>query len=253
MKRTALILLIALTVAGLHRAEAQGLRVGDRAWYAIRGGLFIGANQTFHNGDVPMLPIDGNTYFAGSSSSTNFIFGIHGEKAVSRFVVFGLRAMFDQMSGDMEGTFKYPFRLADEQGVVYDVAGAQKAEYTLQYLSFGLYSKLYLMRGPGFFVTAGGSVSTLIKNSYSNSASLIEPAWAKGSNGTTQTGGIENVNNMRYSADVGIGYDFSFRYGFITPIVEYEFGLNKVADASYAGNWKVDNLRFLLEMTFPVP
>lgn len=254
MKRISIFLLLALTLVGMHHAHAQGLRVGDRAWYTVRGGLFAGVNQSFHNGDVPMIPAADNAFFA-DGNHTNFIFGVHGEKAVTRHLVLGLRIAFDQMSGDIEDQFTEPFRIADptDPRIVYDLVRDQTVEYTLQYLSVGAYGKLYPLSGPGFFLSGGFHVATLIKDDFSHSASIVEPEWAKGANATSLTGEIEDVNGMRYAASAGLGYDFYFRYGFLSPQVMYEFGLSEVIDASYADSWKIDNVRFVVDLTFPIP
>lgn len=252
MKRTVILFSAALLLAGLQLAQSQGMRIGERAWYTIRGGLFVGMNQSFHNGDVPLLPTQDNTYF-GDAGSTNIIFGVHGEKAVTRYVVLGVRVTYDQMSGDVEGNFTEPFRIADDNGAVYEVVRDHNAEYTLQYVSLGFYSKLYPMSGPGFFVLGGASLGALLNGEYSHTATIAEPDWARGSVSAPQSGEIPDVNNLRYALQLGFGYDFYFRYGFVTPMVSYEFGLNPVSDAKYADSWKVNNLRFLIDLTFPIP
>ncbi|MCB2203900.1 PorT family protein [bacterium] len=254
MKRISIILLLALTFAGTYAAHAQGFRVGDRAWYTVRGGLFIGANQSFHNGNVPLLPSAENGFYA-DGNTTNFLFGVQGEKSVTRYVVFGLRLAFNQMSGDVEGRFTDPFRVADpdDPTIVSEVVRDQTVDYTLQYLTFGVYTKLYPMSGPGLFVSGGLNVGTLIKDNFSHEATLVEPEWASGSIAPPQEGEIEDVNGMRYAASVGLGYDFFFRYGFLTPQLIYEFGLTNVIDAPYADTWRIDNVRFVLDLNFPVP
>ncbi len=251
MKRTIILFILALTLGGVFQANAQRRRVGERAWHAIRGGLLIGVNESYHNGDVPFLPIEDNMHY-GKGSGTNFLFGLHGEKAASRHVVFGLRILYNDMSGDVEGTVTEPFRISDDDGVVYDLSRAYKTDYTLQYLAFSFYTKLYVTPGPSFFIKAGASIASKIKSDYSSNVAITEPDWAAGST-VTYSGGIDDVNKLRYSVDVGIGYDIWYRYGFITPQVEYEFGLNNVTDANYGKSWKIDNLRFLVLFTFPVP
>jgi hypothetical protein len=252
MKKCILLLVIACAVSCPWQLSAQGKRVSDRAWYAVRGGFFAGVNESFHQGDVPLLPSPDNTAFA-DGMGTNFVFGLHGEKAFTRYIALGLNIMFDQMSGSVEGTFTEPYRIADDQGTLYDVTRDQSTDYTLQYLSFGVYTKLYPMAGPGFYVGAGFSLSTRVKDDYSFTATIVEPEWAKGSVSPPESGSIPEVNNLRYAVNVNLGYDFAFRYGFITPQLAYEFGLNPVSDAKYAETWKVDNLRFILALTFPVP
>ena len=254
MKRISIILLLALTFVGMHTAHAQGIRVGDRAWHTVRGGLFAGVNQSFHRGSVPLLPSAENAFYT-KGNTTNFIFGVHGEKAITRYVVLGLRLTFDQMSGDMDGRFTDPFRVADptDPTIVSDLVRDQSVEYTLQYLALGAYGKLYPMSGPGMFVSGGLSVGTLIKDDYSHQATIVEPEWAAGNVSPIQNGEIEDVNGMRYAASLGLGYDFFFRYGFLTPQVMYEFGLSEVINAPYADSWKINNIRFVLDLTFPVP
>ena len=254
MKRISIILLLALTFVGMHAAHAQGIRVGDRAWYTVRGGLFAGVNQSFYRGDVPLLPSADNAFFS-NGSSTNFIFGVHGEKAITRHVVLGLRLAFDQMSGEVDGRFTDPFRVADpdDPTIVSELVRDQTVEYTLQYLTLGGYGKLYPMGGPGLFFSGGLSVGTLIKDDYSHEATVVEPEWASGSVAPSQSGEIEDVTGMRYAASLGLGYDFYFRYGFLTPQIMYEFGLSQVVDAPYADSWKINNIRFVLDLTFPVP
>jgi len=254
MKRISIILLFALTLVGMHSAHAQGLRVGDRAWYTVRGGLFAGVNQSFHSGDVPLWPSPDNAFYS-DATSTNFIFGVHGEKAVTRYLVLGLRLTFDQMSGTVDGRFTDPFRVADpsDPRIVNDLVRDQNVDYTLQYLSVGGYGKLYPMRGPGFFVSGGIHVGTLIKDDFNHTATVVEPEWAKGSESPSQSGEIEDVNGMRYAASAGLGWDFYFRYGFLSPQVMYEFGLTNVIDAPYADSWKIDNVRLVVDLTFPIP
>jgi len=58
---------------------------------------------------------------------------------------------------------------------------------------------------------------------------------------------------MRYAASAGLGWDFYFRYGFLSPQVMYEFGLTNVIDAPYADSWKIDNVRLVVDLTFPIP
>jgi hypothetical protein len=252
MKRTSIFFATALLVAGLQFAHAQGVRIGERAWYTIRGGLFVGLNQSFHNGSVPLLPTQENSYF-GDAGSTNLIFGVHGEKAVTRYVVLGVRVAFDQMSGEVEGNFTEPYRIADDNGAVYTVSRDHAADYTLKYLSFGFYSKLYPMGGPGFFVLGGANLGALLKGDFAHTATIREPDWARGSVSATQGGEIPDANNLRYALQLGLGYDFYYRYGFVTPMVSYEFGLNPVSSAKYADSWTVNNLRLLIDLTFPIP
>lgn len=252
MKRFSLLLLLALTLAGLQSAHAQGLRVGDRAWYTLRGGLFLGLNQSFHSGSVPMLPSEENAFYSDGNSS-NFIFGIHGEKALTRFMVLGLRLTFDQMSGAIEGRYTEPFRIADPQGTPWVVVRDQTVDYTLQYLSLGGYGKVYPMGGPGLFLSGSVSIGALMKHDFAHTATVVEPEWAAGSKAPEQSGAIDDANGIRYAAGVGLGFDFFFRYGFVTPQVLYEFGLNPVVDADYADSWKVNNLRVVVDVTFPIP
>ncbi len=259
MKRISIILLLALTFVGMHSAHAQGLRVGDRAWYTVRGGLFAGVNQSYYNGDVPLFPTLENVNFA-DGDGTNFIFGVQGEKAVTRHVVLGLRLAFNQMSGNIDGRYTDPFRVADpdDPTIVSELIRDQSVDYTLQYLTLGGYGKLYPMGGPGLFVSGGLSVGTLIKDDFSHSATVVEPEWAAGSVAPAMSGEIEDVNGMRYAASLGLGYDFFFRYGFLTPQIMYEFGLSKVLgdsfiNNSYADTWRIDNVRFVLDLNFPVP
>ncbi len=252
MKRSSIFFSFVLLLAATQLAQAQGVRIGERAWYTIRGGLHVGLNHSFHSGNVPLLPTQDNNYF-GDAANTNIIFGVHGEKAVTRYVVLGLRATFDQMSGDVEGRFTEPYRIADDNGIVYDVVRDHTAEYTLQYLSIGFYSKMYPMSGPGFFVLGGASLGALLKGDYTNTATIAEPDWASGSVSSAMSGDIPEANNLRYAAQIGLGYDFYFRYGFVTPTVSYEFGLNPVTGAAYTDSWNVNNLRFLIDLTFPIP
>jgi hypothetical protein len=252
MKRISIFLLFALTLVGMHTAHAQGLRVGDRAWYTVRGGLFVGLNQSFHNGSVPLIPSSDNAFYA-DANSTNFIFGIQGEKALTRFMVLGLRLTFDQMSGTIEGRYTEPYRIADSQGTPWDVVRDHKADYTLQYLSLGIYDKVYPMGGPGLFLSGGLSIGALMKNDFAHTATIVEPEWAAGTQAPEQSGTIDNANGIRYAASIGLGFDFAFRYGFVSPQVMYEFGLNQVVDAPYADSWKINNLRFVLDLNFPVP
>ncbi|MDX9759384.1 MAG: outer membrane beta-barrel protein [Bacteroidota bacterium] len=252
MKRRSLLLLIALVFIGAQAASAQGLRVGERAWHTMRGGLFLGLNQSFHLGSVPMLPSDDNAFYSDGNSS-NFIFGVHGEKALTRFVVLGLRLTFDQMSGTIEGRYTEPFRIADPQGTPWEVVRDHSVDYTLQYISFGGYGKVYPMGGPGLFLSGGLSLGALMKHDFSHDATIVEPEWTAGSKAPEQSGDIDGANGLRYAASVGLGFDFYFRYGFVTPQVMYEIGLNPVADASYADAWKVNNLRALVDVTFPIP
>lgn len=252
MKRTSILFSAALLLAGLQLAQAQGVRIGERAWYTIRGGLFVGMNQSFHNGDVPLLPTQENNYY-GDAGSTNIIFGVHGEKAITRYVALGVRLSFDQMSGDVEGSFTEPYRIADDNGAVYEVVRGHDAEYTLQYLSLGFYAKFYPMSGPGFFALTGANLGALLKGDYSHTATISEPDWARGSVSVPLSGAIPDANNLRYALQLGFGYDFYFRYGFVTPMVSYEFGLNPVSNATYADSWKVNNLRLLIDLTFPIP
>jgi len=252
MKRTSILIFVALTFAGLQVMHAQGLRMGDRAWFTIRGGLFLGMNQSLHTGDVPLLPTVENNYFT-SGSSTNIIFGVHGEKALTRYVSLGLRLTFDQMSGNMDGRYTEAYRIADDNGTLYSVVRDHEAKYTLQYLSIGMYTKLYPLSGPGFFVLGGAGVGTLMKGDYSHVATIAQPDWARGAESPTISDGIPDANDLRYSAQLGFGYDFWFRYGLVTPILSYEFALNPVSQARFADSWNVDNLRFLVELTFPIP
>ena len=242
MKRFSLLLFLALTLAGLQAVQAQGLRVGDRAWHTVRGGLFIGVNQSFHSGNVPMLPMAENAFYADGNSS-NFIFGVHGEKALTRFVVLGLRLTFDQMSGTMEGRYTEPWEVVRDQTV----------DYTLQYLTLAGYGKVYPMSGPGLFLSGALSVGALMKHDFAHTATVVEPEWAAGSIAPEQSGAIDDANGIRYAAAVGLGYDFYFRYGFLTPQVMYEFGLNNVVDARYADSWKINNIRAVVDLTFPIP
>ncbi|MFZ1729892.1 MAG: outer membrane beta-barrel protein [Bacteroidota bacterium] len=252
MKRISIFLLFALALVGMHSAHAQGLRVGDRAWYTVRGGLFVGLNQTFHKGSVPLLPSTENSFYA-SGKSTNFIFGVQGEKAITRFVVLGLRLTFDQMSGKIDGRFTEPYRISDPQGTPWDVVRDHNVDYTLQYLSLGGYGKVYPMGGPGLFLSGGLNIGALMKNDYAHTATIVEPEWAAGTVAPEQSGAIDNANGIRYAASIGLGYDFAFRYGFVSPQVMYEFGLNHVIDAPYADSWKVNNLRLVVDLSFPVP
>lgn len=252
MKRFSLLLLLVLTLAGLQAVQAQGLRVGDRAWYTVRGGLFLGFNQSFHSGSVPLLPSAENAFYADGSGS-NFIFGVHGEKALTRFVVLGLRLSFDQMSGEIEGRYTEPFRIADPQGTPWEVVRDHSVDYTLQYLTLSGYGKMYPMGGPGLFLSAGLSVGALMKHDFAHTATMVEPEWAAGSAAPEQSGAIDDANGVRYAAAVGLGYDFYFRYGFLTPQLMYEFGLNNVVDAKYADSWKINNLRAVVDLTFPIP
>lgn len=252
MKRTSILFSFVLLLVGMQLAHAQGIRIGERAWYTIRGGLFLGLNHSFHNGDVPLLPQQENSYY-GDATNTNIIFGVHGEKAITRYVVLGVRVAFDQMSGEVEGRFTEPFRIADDNGNVYDVVRDHNADYTLQYLSLGFYSKMYPMSGPGFFVMGGVGLGALLKGDYSNTATIAEPDWASGSVSPAISGEIPDVNSLRYALQLGLGYDFYFRYGFVTPTVSYEFGLNPVTDAAFADSWTINNLRFIIDLTFPIP
>lgn len=252
MKRISIVLLFVLALTGVQSVHAQGLRVGDRAWHTVRGGLFLGFNQSLHSGSVPLLPSSDNSYFADGNGS-NVIFGVHGEKALTRFVVMGLRLTFDQMSGGIDGRYTEPYRIADNQGTLWQVVRDHSVAYTLQYLSLGGYGKVYPMSGPGLFLSGGLGIGALLKSDFSHSASVVEPGWASGSQSPEQAGTIDDANDLRYSASIGLGYDFFFRYGFITPQVMYEFGLNQVVDASYADTWKVDNLRAVIDVTFPIP
>ncbi len=252
MKRISIFLLFALTLVGMHSAHAQGLRVGDRAWYTVRGGLFVGLNQSFHRGNVPLLPSADNAFYA-HGNSTNFIFGVQGEKALTRFVVLGLRLTFDQMSGTVDGQYTEPYRIADSQGTPWEVVRDHNGDYTLQYLSLGTFGKVYAMGGPGLFFSGGISIGALMKNDYTHTATIVEPEWAAGSVAPELSGAIDDANGIRYAASIGLGYDFAFRYGFVSPQVMYEFGLNKVVDAPYADSWKVNNLRLVVDLNFPVP
>jgi hypothetical protein len=252
MKRTSILFSVLLLLAGLQLAQAQGVRIGERAWYTIRGGLFVGLNHSMHNGDVPLLPVQENSYY-GSANNSNIIFGIHGEKAMTRYVVFGLRLAFDQMSGDVTGRFTEPWRIADDNGTLYNVVRDHDGSYTLQYVSLGLYTKLYPMSGPGVFVLGGASLGALIKGEYTHSATINDPDWARGAVSPVQSGEIPDANTLRYALQLGLGYDFYFRYGFISPAISYEFGLNPVSDARFADTWTIHNLRFLIDLTFPIP
>ncbi|HOJ03239.1 MAG TPA: outer membrane beta-barrel protein [Bacteroidota bacterium] len=252
MTRIRILFILLLVAAGMGAAQAQGLRVGDRAWYTIRGGLFLGMNQSFHSGDVPMLPLAENGFY-GETNGTNIVFGVHGEKAFTRSIAMGLRLTFDQMSGTVDGRFTEPYRIADDNGVTYPVVRDHEGEYTLQYLSLGLYAKLYPLNGPGFFVLAGGSAATLLKGDYSHTATIVEPDWARGSESPALSGEIPEANDVRFAAQLGLGYDFWFRYGFVTPSISYEFGLTPVSEAKWMDNWTVDNVKILVELTFPIP
>lgn len=252
MKRISIVLLFALTLVGMQSAHAQGLRVGDRAWYTVRGGLFVGLNQSFHRGNVPLLPTAENAFYT-RGNSTNFIFGVQGEKALTRFVVLGLRLTFDQMSGVVDGRYTEPYRIADTQGTPWDVVRDHKADYTLQYLSLAGFGKVYPMGGPGLFFSGGLSIGALMKNDYTHTATIVEPEWAAGSQAPELSGAIDNANGVRYAASIGLGYDFAFRYGFVSPQVMYEFGMNNVVDAPYADSWKVNNLRLVVDLSFPIP
>ena len=52
MKRISIFLLLALTLVGMHHAHAQGLRVGDRAWYTVRGGKIVASHVYFDFGAI---------------------------------------------------------------------------------------------------------------------------------------------------------------------------------------------------------
>ncbi len=241
-----------LLFASAMETSAQFTRANDRTWHAVRGGILVGATRTTYSGDVPFKPTPENLFF-GNGSGTNFTFGVNVEKALSRLILFGARFAFDPMSVKIEGDFTEPYRISDSQGRLYDVTRKQVTEYVIRYFSLGIYFRLYPTGGPGPFIGGGGTLSALLQDSYLNAPVIVEPDWARGSESRSEKGGIPDIHAIRYSLDAMIGYEFFFSYGFASPELHYNIGLNEVADASYAETWDISNLRFLLNITFPLP
>jgi len=252
MKTKLTLFTLALVTFLAGSVSAQLMRANDRTWHALRGGLYIGLNQSLHAGNVPLSPSPDNTFYT-KGSGTNFIFGLVMEKGISRFIVLGLRLGFDPMSASIHENFREVGRISDSQGNLYDVYRDHNVEYSLRYFSLNGYAKLYPYGGPGFFLGGGLTTSALLKSTYSTSAIVTAPDWARGSVGKTSSGEIADINNIRYSLNVSAGYDFYFTYGFVTPELRYDIGLSNVVDAGYADTWSVNNISGLVSMTFPLP
>ncbi len=248
--RTVVIAVLMLTA--LPQAYGQLRRANDRTWHALRGGLVLGYARSLHSGDVPMLPTDGNTMFTDGGGS-NVTFGVLLEKPLSRFIALGAAISLDPLSATFTKRFQEPFRIADSQGTLYDVRREHETEYSLQYVSLRAFAKLYPSGGPGFFVGGSFGLAALAKGTYKNSAMLVEPIWAKGSQSATTSGDLPSANELRYTVGALVGYEIFFNYGFVAPQLQYDFALNAVSSAGWSDNWSVDNLRAVVTVTFPFP
>lgn len=246
------ILIALLVLAALPDAHAQLRRANDRTWHALRGGLTIGYSRSMHNGDVPMMPSDGNTMFTDGGGS-NVTFGAFLEKPLSRFIALGGALSLDPLSATFTKRFQDPFRIADAQGTLYDVRREHSAEYTLQYITLRGYAKLYPSGGPGFFVGGSLGLAALTKATFKNEAMLVEPVWARGSQSASTSGDLADANSIRYTVGAMVGYEIFFNYGFVAPQLQYDFALNTVSGAAWSDNWSVDNLRAVVTVAFPLP
>jgi hypothetical protein len=232
-------------------AFGQLTRVNDRTWAALRGGLFIGTNQSFHVGDVPITPNAENTVTTTGHGS-NFTIGGIIEKPMSRSLTLGLRACYDPMSGDFDATTVEPFRVADGQGTVYNLSVTNDVQYTLHYFTLGGFVKLYPMQGPGFYLETGLNLTALLRDMYyDNTTTVAAPAIYKGATESIDYP-VSDANAFRASLDVGVGYEFYVRSAFISPEIHYDLGLNKVLATSWSDQWSINNVRILLTATFPL-
>jgi outer membrane protein with beta-barrel domain len=263
--KTKYLFLLAIMFVGLSgSALAQfSIRPSARLLYATRGGFFFGLNQSFHSGDIPTNPnfssipfqfsgITSTPNFVNDKTSSNFIFGGHIDKAVSSNVTLGLRVIFDQMNLEVGQSEKQPFRIADNNGALYDVSIDNNMDYTLRYLTFAGVIKVYFYRTYGFYFLAGASVGTLLTGDFSHNPVVIQPTWAQGSQGAGVSDEIPEVNSFRFSLIPGIGYDFYYRGVFITPEFAGDIALTDVLEDGYTSGdpWRVINLQATLRISF---
>lgn len=232
-------------------AFGQMTRVNDRTWAALRGGLFIGTNQSFHLGDVPMRPSSENAFYVTGHGS-NFTIGGIVEKPMSRSFTMGMRASYDPMSGDFEKAYTEPFRVADAQGTVYTVERSYDVQYTLHYFTLGGFVKLYPMQGPGFYLGTGLNLTALLRDMYYyKTAGITEPEIYQTAT-ESERRPVSDANAFRASVDVCVGYEFYLRYAFISPEIHYDMGLTKVLDTPWSDSWSINNLRIIVTATFPL-
>jgi len=264
MKTKHFLLLALVFVGATGSGFAQfSIRPSARLLYATRGGFFIGVNQSFHTGNIPTNPyyststsiIDGivsEPGFVSDKQSTNFIFGAHLDKAVSANVSLGLRVIFDQMNLDVRRSELQPFRVADEEGYLYDVEIDNNMEYTLRYLTIAGVAKFYFYRTYGFYLLAGASVGTLLTGDYDYHPEVLQPLWARGSQGASVSNELPDLKSFRFSLIPGIGYDFYYRGVFITPELAGDIPLTDVLDDNYTTGdiWRVMNLQATLRLSF---
>jgi hypothetical protein len=251
MRTRICLIILSLSLGAASTSWSQLTRVNDRTWAALRGGIYLGTNQTYHLGDVPMRPAADNTLFTTGRGS-NFTIGGIVEKPMSRSLTVGLRASYDPMNGDFQATVTEPYRIADAEGTVYNVERTYDVEYTLQYFSLGAFVKMYLGQGPGLFIGSGINLTALLRNMYYyNTATLNLPEPYQGSTGSERKQ-VSDANAFRASLDVGVGYEFFVRYAFISPEIHYDLGLNKVMSTSWSDNWSINNLRIIVTATFPL-
>lgn len=262
MKTTRIALLVCfllgLTVEGT--AQFSTIRPSARLLHATRGGFFIGLNQSFHGGDIPSNPFynmgrgdfASSPTFVSDESSTNFIFGAHIDKAVSRNVTLGLRVIYDQMSLNIEDQTMMPFRVRTDDGELAEVELQNNIDYCLRYITFAGVMKVYFYRTYGFYFLGGVSIGTLMTGDYEFSPTVSEPSVYEGSRGITQSDDIPEVESFRFSLIPGFGYDIYYRGVFITPEIAADIPLTDVIDDGFTSTdvWRVLNLRASLGISF---
>jgi len=250
MKTKNIFVFLGLLLASWPVIAQQGTaRTSTLMWYTMRGGIFGGAIHSFHNGTILITSdVDGPTFENGEG--TNFTVGAILEKSFTRSFTLSIRLGYLDASASLENLVTDPFRIADNNGVLYDVKRRHMLDYKLRMIMFEALAKLTLGRGPGFYVAGGPGVGFVIGDESHYSFEVVEPKWAISAAIPPETGKIHNLKTVQLSLLAAIGFDIDYRYGYITPEIQYSLPLTKTQSSSTGDSWRISNLKVALHLTF---
>ncbi len=230
-------------------AQQGTARSSTLMWYTMRGGIYGGATHSFHSGTILITSDpDGPTFENGEG--TNFTVGAILEKSFTRSFTLSMRLGYLDASASLEKLVTDPFRIADDNGVLYDVKRRHMLDYKLRMITFEALAKLTPGRGPGFYVTGGPGVGFVIGDESKYSFQVVEPKWAVSTTIPPETGRIHNLKTVQISLLAAIGYDIDYRYGYITPEIQYSLPLTKTQSSASGDSWRISTLKVALHMTF---
>ena len=144
------------------------------------------------------------------------------------------------------------------QVIIRDVKTEEKANVSLSYLTAGLFMR-YQPRLQRWFVYAGPTIGKNLSNKIEQTETIVtnELTYIEGANTEriVSQDGIDNRNNIRAEALVGVGYEYMLGPRlFLSPEFQFAYPITKITSGASTsapdGNWKVATARLSVGLKY---